>query len=236
MRDTLPFSQRSAVLVGELTQVVGRMQEPTEAYHRWYYDTEVWEDVRFLNVVTNKSVSDMWNYQEILAELKPSIVIEFGTRFGGSALYFNVIGKAIVPDLKVLSVDVSHAEVDESLANYPDISLLLSSSTDPQVAVAIASAREASPGPAFFILDSDHRKEHVLGELELLRGVTRAGDYVIVEDGNINGHPVLPGWGEGPTEALDEYFQKYPNDYERDTRREGKFGFTFAPGGYLIKT
>lgn len=212
------------------------MLEPTEAYHRWYYDTEVWEDVRFLNVVTNKSVSDMWNYQEILTQLKPTVIVEFGTRFGGSALYFSVIGQAIVPGLKVLSVDVSHSEVDASLAGHPGISLLLSSSTDPAVAQAIAELRRQCPGPAFFILDSDHSKEHVLGELELLRDVTNEGDYVIVEDGNINGHPVLPNWGEGPTEALNAYFEKYPDDYLRDSQREAKFGFTFAPGGFLIKT
>lgn len=212
------------------------MSDPTEAYHRWYYDTEVWEGVRFLDVVTNKSVSDMWNYQEVLTQLKPSIVVEFGTRFGGSALYFSVIGRAIVPDLQVLSVDVSHAEVDSRVPGYPGVSLLLSSSADPQVAAAIADLRANRPGPAFFILDSDHRKEHVMAELELLRGVTVSGDYVIVEDGNINGHPVLPNWGEGPTEALAAYFEKYPEDYERDTLREEKFGFTFAPGGYLVKT
>ena len=69
--------------------------DPAEAYHKWYYDTEVWEEVRFLGVTTNKSVSDMWNYQEILSELGPSLVVEFGTRFGGSALYFSVIGRSI---------------------------------------------------------------------------------------------------------------------------------------------
>ena len=46
------------------------MYDPPEEYHKWYYDNEVWEEVRFLGVVTNKSVSDMWNYQEILTELQ----------------------------------------------------------------------------------------------------------------------------------------------------------------------
>lgn len=209
--------------------------EPTEAYHRWYYDNEVWEEVRFLNVVTNKSVSDMWNYQEILTQLKPSVVVEFGTRFGGSALYFEVIGRAIVPDLHVLSVDVSHAEVDQSVFGRDGITLLQSSSTAPEVAQAIARLRRERPGPAFFILDSDHTKAHVLAELELLRGVVQSGDYLIVEDGNINGHPVLPQWGEGPTEALQAYFERYPDDYSHDAAREAKFGFTFAPGGFLVK-
>ena len=110
---------------------------------------EVWEGVRFLGVVTNKSVSDMWNYQEILAELKPSLIVEFGTRFGGSALYFSVIGRAINPDLRVLSVDVSHAEVYPQVLQENSITLLTSSSTDPRVAEIIRQMRGQSSDNAF---------------------------------------------------------------------------------------
>ena len=83
---------------------------------------------------------------------------------------------------------------------------------------------------------SDHSMKHVFLELVQLRSLTRPGDYVVVEDGNINGHPVVPDWGPGPYEALEEYFSRYPDDYRRDTEREEKFGFTFAPNGFLIRT
>jgi cephalosporin hydroxylase len=112
---------------------------------------------------------------------------------------------------------------------------LTTSSADPAVASRIALLREAFAGSLFAVVDSDHRREHVLAELELLRQVTRAGDYVVVEDGNINGHPVLPGWGPGPYEALEEYFFLHPGDYQRDEARETKFGFSFATRGFLIR-
>ena len=209
--------------------------DPTVEYHKWYYDNEVWEDVRFLGVITNKSVSDLWNYQEILSELQPSLIVEFGTRFGGSALYFSVIGRAINPALRVFSVDISHAEVHKQVLDDPCINLMTRSSVDPFVAIRIRELRESLSGKAFFILDSDHRKAHVLQEMLLLRSVVQPGDYMVVEDGNINGHPVLPGWGEGPKEALEAYFELHPEDYTVDTVRESKFGFTFAPSGYLIR-
>tara|TARA_R110000823_G_scaffold295738_5_gene415673 strand:+ start:58147 stop:58791 length:645 start_codon:yes stop_codon:yes gene_type:complete len=209
--------------------------DPTEEYHKWYYDNEVWEDVRFLGVTTNKSVSDLWNYQEILTQLCPALVVEFGTRFGGSALYFSVIGRAVNPQLRVLTVDVSHAEVAPLVREDNAIQLLENSSADAAVADTIKEMREVHPGSVFFILDSDHSKAHVLAELALVRTVIASGDYVVVEDGNINGNPVLPGWGEGPLEALEEYFRLHPDDYTRDTGRERKFGFTFAPSGFLIK-
>ena len=79
------------------------------------------------------------------------------------------------------------------------------------------------------------RQRHVLAELELLRGVVKTGDYVVVEDGNVNGNPVCPDRGEGPKEAVDAYFERYPDDYRLDLERESKFGFIFAPSGFLIK-
>jgi cephalosporin hydroxylase len=108
-------------------------------------------------------------------------------------------------------------------------------STSPIVADRIFQLRRERPGKAFFIADSDHTKAHVLGELMQLRKVTLPGDYVVIEDGIVNGNPVLPGWGEGPLEALQEYFAKYPNDYVRDTGSEELFGFTFAPKGFLVR-
>src|SRR5690606_11427739 len=116
-----------------------------------------------------KSVSDMWNYQEILAELRPTLIVEFGTRFGGSALYFSVIGRAINPALRVLSVDISHEDVYPQAFADSAIHLMTASSVDPSVATAIRHLRQIYPGKVFFILDSDHRKDHVLGEMQLLR-------------------------------------------------------------------
>lgn len=204
-------------------------------YHRWYYDTAVWERATFLGVPCFKSVSDMWNYQEVLAELVPSLVVEFGSCYGGSALFFSTIGRAINPKLKVLSVDLHHGALFERARQEEAVEWLTASSSDAAVAERIAELRRAHPGPVFFILDSDHRKAHVLAELALLRPLTQAGDYVVVEDGNINGHPVLPGWGEGPFEAIAEYHRRHPGDYRTDAEREAKFGFTFAPNGFLIR-
>jgi cephalosporin hydroxylase len=103
------------------------------------------------------------------------------------------------------------------------------------VADCIHRLRQEYPGPVFAILDSDHTKKHVLAEMRLLRPLLERGDYMVVEDSNINGHPILPGWGEGPMEAILAYEQAFPDDYTHDTGRETKFGITQAPKGYLIR-
>jgi cephalosporin hydroxylase len=215
---------------------VATQQEILDAYHSWYYETPVWKATTFLGVPCLKSVSDLWNYQEILSELKPGLIVEFGTFEGGSTLYFAEIIKLIDSRSRVLSVDIDHSRVAEAVRLHPAIELLTADTASDVVADRVRVLRTAYPArPAFFIVDSDHTKAHVLRELEQLRRISRAGDYVVVEDGNINGHPVLPDWGEGPWEALEDYTARYPDDYQRDVTREMKFGWTFAPRGYLIR-
>lgn len=206
-----------------------------EAYHRWYYDTGVWEGVTFLGVPCLKSVSDMWSYQEIIAERRPALIVEFGTRYGGSALYFSTIARQVRADARVLTVDIDDGLIDERLYQDPAIEFLKASSADARVADRIRALRQTYGGPLFAILDSDHRAAHVLEEMLLLRPLLEPGDYLVVEDGNINGHPVLPGWGDGPFEAIERYIASHPEDYEHDRAREAKFGFTFAPAGFLVR-
>ncbi len=204
-------------------------------YHRWYYETQVWTKTTFLGVPCLKSVSDMWNYQEIIADLRPGLIVEFGAYNGGSALFLLSMARLTKPGALVLSVDVDLTHIAIRARQESAIQFLKASSTDPAVAARIQELRSTRPGPVFYLIDSDHRKPHVLAELEMIRGVTRAGDYVVVEDGNINGHPVMPGWGEGPWEALEEYKARYPDDYFLDEASETKFGWTFAPKGFLVR-
>lgn len=135
----------------------------------------------------------------------------------------------------VLSVDINLEPISEKTKSDPNIRLLTMSSTDKQVRAEIAATRRQYRGPAFFILDNDHSKAHVFSEMANLREVILPGDYLIVEDSNVNGHPVLRSHGPGPFEAMQEYFKRYPNDHRRDAAREKKFGFTFATKGFLIR-
>lgn len=43
-----------------------------EEYHKWYYGNLVWTKTTYMGINCWKSVSDMWNYQDILSELQPS--------------------------------------------------------------------------------------------------------------------------------------------------------------------
>lgn len=226
--EDIPLSKYS-----EWMQAMG----PT-AYHRWYYNTDVWRHVTFMGVYCAKNVLDLWNYQEIMWELRPGLVVEFGTYAGGTALYLSwvmksvqLFGDGLRPN--VVTVDIDHSPLHNFCRvghGMTGIIPILLKSTDPSVSLNII---RIGASPILCVLDSDHSKPNVLAELEMLRDLTLPGDYVIVEDSNINGHPVLPDFGPGPWEAIEEYERRHPNDYEHDTKRENKFGMTFNPSGYL---
>ena len=176
---------------------------------------------------------DLWGYQETMATLRPSLVVEFGTCNGGSALWFADTLERVNPFGKVLTVDIDGSTCAAEVVADPRIERIVENSLSEAVADRIRPMRSAQPGAVFAILDGDHSMEHVLAEMESLRDVLESGDVLIVEDSNINGHPVLPEFGPGPLEAIREYTRRWPADYERDSEQETKFGFTFAPEGWL---
>jgi len=163
------------------------------------------------------------------------LLLEFGTFYGGSAMFFASILRQIGAPFRVLSVDIDHSNVYDAVKQDSAIELLTASSSGEDALQRIKKLKAEYPGPVFAILDSDHSKAHVLSELMAIRPLLSSGDYVIVEDSNINGHPVLPLWGPGPYEAVTEYVKNFPDDYILDSERENKFGFTFAPHGFLMR-
>jgi cephalosporin hydroxylase len=110
------------------------------------------------------------------------------------------------------------------------ITYLHGSSTDGEVVDRVRRhARRAKR--VMVILDSDHTRDHVLRELELYSSFVTPGCYVVVEDTNINGHPVSPEFGPGPMEAVAAFLET-TSEFEVDHLRE-KLLLTFNPSGFL---
>ena len=93
--------------------------------------------------------------------------------------------------------------------------------------------RAAGKKSVLVVLDSDHARDHVLAEMRAYHALVTPGSYMIVEDSNVNGHPVWPRHGPGPMEAIQAFMQEN-GDFVIDKQAE-KFLFTFNPSGYLWK-
>jgi cephalosporin hydroxylase len=117
------------------------------------------------------------------------------------------------------------------LPTHERIEYVTGSSTDPQTLDRVKKMMKVPNPSVMVMLDSDHRKPHVLNEMELYSPLVSKGSYLIVEDTNM-GHPIIAvGYGDGPMEAVVEFLQKH-DDFSPDRDRE-KFLLTFNPMGYL---
>jgi cephalosporin hydroxylase len=199
-------------------------------FARVYYESmdRTWKRTFWTGVKVQKLPLDLWTLQEIVVETRPDFLVETGTRFGGSALFFahlfDILGSG-----QVLTIDVEAAQMDPRALTHPRVTLIEGSSTDSEV---VASVREVTSGGRVMVtLDSDHSMDHVMNELEAFAPLVAPGCYLIVEDTNLNGNPINPGFGPGPAEALAEWLPSNPS-FVVDPEAE-KFMATFFPGGFL---
>jgi cephalosporin hydroxylase len=116
------------------------------------------------------------------------------------------------------------------LPEHERITYIAGSSTDAAIVERVRGMAAGSQ-TVLVILDSDHSYEHVAAELRAYADLVTLGSYLIVEDTNIAGHPVLRGLDSGPYEAV-EHFLSGDARFELDLARE-KFMMTFNPRGYL---
>lgn len=195
-------------------------------FHQAWYASEVWHYTKWRGRIIHKCPMDLFIYQEILTETRPDLVIETGTHLGGSACFLRDMLLLLGVNAKVVTIDINPTEQESRVSGVEYVN---SSSTDLELVARLA--RESRGRKTMVILDSDHSRAHVGRELELYAPMVSPGQYLIVEDTNLNGHPILPDYGPGPMEATDEFLTRH-HEFERDFSRE-KFYFTFNPGGYL---
>lgn len=210
-------------------QIVSALETPvTIAFHYLCYrGGTVWKTTNWMGRPLLKWPCDLWIYQEIIHDTKPDLIIETGTNQGGSALYY-----AQLMDLlghgRVVSVDITHPP--GGLPTHPRIEFLQGSSTAPEIhAVLSEKVRQASR--VMVILDSDHSRKHVARELDLYSGFVTDQCYLVVEDTNVNGHPVWRSHGPGPMEAVVEFLKKNPA-FIVDRSKE-RYKMTLNPHGWL---
>jgi len=216
------------IFQARLNRLLHPKREVIDRFHCQYYYSKKWADTYWMGKHVFKCPLDLWVFQEIIFDLKPDLIIETGTYYGGSALFFahilDIIGKG-----EVVTIDVDKMP---DLPFHPRIKYLEGSSISDEIVAEIENL-SADKKTVIVFLDSDHKKKHVIRELELYNKFVTPGSYLIVEDSNLNGHPVYTGFGigPGPMEAIEEFLPSHP-EFQIDKSKE-KFLLTFNPNGFL---
>lgn len=135
-----------------------------------------------------KLLDDLDRYQLAIERSQPEVVVEVGTKWGGSALWF-----ASQPGVRrVITIDIDPGPSRAFRLNpgAPDawaarhhgkIDFVVGNSTDPAVFNAV---REAVGNRRCLVsLDGEHAAPHVADEITMYGHLVRPDQYLVVEDG-----------------------------------------------------
>ncbi len=195
----------------------------TKTYY--YQGRKSWQNTTWLGTQLLKAPTDLWVYQEMIYKFQPDYIIECGTFQGGSAFYFasifDLIGKGEVITVDINPCDVEHKRITKIVDKK--------GSAHPEIIQRVKDL--VKDGKCLVILDSTHRKQHVLDEMDAYADLVPKDWYMVVEDTCLGGNPVLPSWGDGPMDAVHEFIKKR-DDFIIDKSME-KFFLTLHPNGFL---
>jgi len=175
-----------------------------------------------------KNPLDAWVYQEIIFEVRPDVVVEIGTRYGGSALFFADL-LTLADKGVVISIDADHSECR---IEHGRVQLLTGNSSDPAV---IGQVREACAGRRVLVMqDGGHDADQALADLENYAPLVSVGSYFIMEDGIVDLFHDGDGLGfktPGPLAAVETFLARHP-EFEVDASKE-RYLLTYNPRGFL---
>jgi len=184
-----------------------------------------WRANTWFGVAAWKCPFDLWVMQELLYRIKPDYLIETGTAYGGSALYyahlFDIAGHG-----EVITIDDNSGKKGSRNRKPHDrITYITGSSVDKRIVNHVSELVEGTT--VLVNLDSCHTEAHVYEELIAWSPIVSVGSYLVVEDTVLDANL----YGPGPMEAVQRWLIDNSN-FQIDFNCE-KFLLTFNPSGYL---
>jgi cephalosporin hydroxylase len=187
---------------------------------------------RWKGVPLRKSPFDFALYWMLVWHAKPRTIIEIGSEFGGSALWFADMLQTLGIEGKVVSID----KTPVTSISDPRIEFLRGDVANLGASLG-ADYLASLPRPWLVIEDSSHRYEHCLSALEFFHSHLAKDEYLLVEDGVVDDLGASSRFNGGPNRAVREFLENHVEDYAVVTELCDFWGrnVTWNPNGYLRK-
>lgn len=159
---------------------------------------------------------DMVRIQEVIYRLEPDVIIETGIAHGGSLVYYASLCK-VMGRGRIIGIDIEiktpNRKAIESHMLSPLITLIEGNSIDSLVIKQVKALLKKDE-TVLVILDSNHSKQHVMGELEAYHSLVSPDSYIVVADGILRDFKDVPGAQNyledgNPAEAVAEFLKTH---------------------------
>ncbi len=206
---------------------------------------EHWYEQFWLGIPVWQLPDDLLRIQQIVVEVNPLWIIETGTKFGGSAIFFSSLLKLLGRTAGgVITIDLTqYREAVETFDSHPHADLvrksIIGDAASKEVVDQVIGAMSGNEGGTLVFLDDNHNGNHVYQEMCLYAPLVTPGSYMIVADtvfGDLAGTPVGAATekypdvtNSNPRAAVDRFLVER-NDFCRDERFLGKGMGNFNDG------
>lgn len=197
---------------------------------------------RYAGVPLSKLPEDLRTYEHLLWSARPDTVIELGTQFGGSALWFRdrlrtLHSYGLIGQPRVVTVDINQAaarsHLREADADYADSIHVLEG--DLRDATTAKRVGELIGKRCLVVEDSAHEYETTLAGLTSFAEFVPIGGYFIVEDGSVDVEAlrIADDWPRGVLPAVRDWLQTSQGRDFAVRRDLELYGVTCHPSGFL---
>lgn len=194
----------------------------------------------YAGVPMSKFPEDLRVYEHLLWEARPNVVIEIGTQFGGSALWFRDRLRTLAQYTgnsahRVVSVDRDTSAARANLAGVDEGIVLIDG--DVRDDELVSRVEEALPPEATCLVveDSAHVYETTFAALSAFARFIPKDGFFVVEDGCVDVEEMRleADWPHGVLPAIADWLSTAEGSQFAVRRDLELYGLSCHPGGFL---
>ena len=173
-------------------------------------------------------------YLNLISRLSPGTIVEVGSKFGGSALFFADMLSCHGCGEQVISIDID----PPTNIRDPRITFIKGNALALELCLPKALLDDLRR-PLLVIEDSAHKFETTLAVLKFFDPVMKSGEYMVVEDGIVSQMrgSQYAAYEDGPNRAVATFLQSNSKSWDIDESLCDLYGYnmSYNPNGWLRK-